>query len=585
MAFRLFIARGTHQGQSFIAVQPAVVIGREPSCDVVLSDPGVSGRHVKISERGGRFFVADLHSANGTLLNGARVWAEVELKEGDSVGIGTAVVQLTAPDAASSSGRRRAAVFTDDEATLPVGKALAREADTDQTAPAGHALVVERGVDRRDVPTQQAEAPFGVSERERETRDAPAEARPTALVPPLPAAAEAMTHIDEEALHEPLPPPVPDEPSGRGVAAAAGLVPASGVLRRKPDQASIATSVREPTQLESPEGEDRTDPSGAARIELPAPERASDRARRRREAFATLGGALRWYWGELPFKVRAAIGGVGALLLVSSLALVWRVFRPAPGVELPAEPVALTARMVPYSYGLGEGVDYPHSDFKELRFDVAAPTAAAVVVHYRARGIGSEEVAVSVNGHEAGFVPPDTVMPDRELETLLSHFVLKRNEPNVVLFDNVKNPPGKEPWRISHLWMELIPVPDFTPEQALAAARDAYTRAEVLEKQREAGDDTVYRLWRTYRTGWIALLPVEEPKRTWLFAELKRRADVARGELDVLCGTLMLDAKKQMELKNPDAAREILEGVSRYFPTQEHSCPAQAEEKLVEYDL
>ncbi len=623
MAFRLFIARGISEGQSFTSQQPVVVIGRESSCDLVLTDPGVSGRHLRLSERDGRFFVFDLQSANGTLVNGSRVAVETEITRGDSLGVGTAVVQLQAADAEPSNAKKRAAArhVEDDETTLPVGKPLPREgpvdrsryeADTDKTTPIGSPIAVEpvqlpTRPDRPllELPTQQAQAQFPEApERERATAEAPSEhdtsdphrhTKATEMVPPLPAAAEVLTRIDAPTVHEPLPPPVPDH---QGPSVASVLVPASVVLKRKPDQAAIPTTVREATQLVAPQGlDDPTSPSGLARPELPAPspagraggsseeERASDRARRKRQAFATLGGQLGWYWGELSLRARILIAGVAGLVLLGGVFALWRVFRSPPGVALPSEPSVLTVQLAPYSYGLGDGVDYEHVDFKELRFDVAAATAVAVVVHYRARAIGHEEVAVSVNGHDVGFVPADTGMPERELEALLSQFVLKRNETNTVLFDNVKNPPGKEPWRISHLWMELVPVPDFTPEQALAAAKDAYTRAELLEKQRAAGDDTLFRLWRTYRTGWIALLPLEENKRTWLFAELKHRADVTRGELDVQCGTIMLEAKKQMELKNPDAARDILEGVSRFFPTREHSCPAQAEDKLREYDL
>src|SRR5207248_378683 len=125
-----------------------------------------------------------------------------------------------------------------------------------------------------------------------------------------------------------------------------------------------------------------------------------------------------------------------------------------------------------------------------FRFDIAAPTAVAVVLHYQALDIGFEEVSVAVNGTESGFVTADKGMPDRELETLLSQFSLKRSEPNVVVFDNVKNPPGKERWRVSDLYLELIPVPELTGDQALAQAKAAYAKADLLEKQRAAGDDT-----------------------------------------------------------------------------------------------
>jgi DNA-binding NtrC family response regulator len=51
----------------------ALVVGKDPGCDVVLSDAFVSGRHLRVERRGGRFHLRDLGSTNGTLLGGARV--------------------------------------------------------------------------------------------------------------------------------------------------------------------------------------------------------------------------------------------------------------------------------------------------------------------------------------------------------------------------------------------------------------------------------------------------------------------------------------------------------------------------------
>jgi hypothetical protein len=133
--------------------------------------------------------------------------------------------------------------------------------------------------------------------------------------------------------------------------------------------------------------------------------------------------------------------------------------------------------------------------------------------------------------------------------------------------------------------MELVPVSEAGRDAATSAARAALERGTSLEKQHSAGDDLLFRAWRTYREGWLSLLALRDEERGPLFAELKRRSDFLRLALDTQCGALMLDAKKQMELKNPDAAREILEGVPRFFPTNDHPCHALAEEKLSEYGL
>ena len=48
--------------------------------------------HARIFEAGGHYFVEDLGSANGTLLNGAPIAGRRELATGDSVALGPVVL-------------------------------------------------------------------------------------------------------------------------------------------------------------------------------------------------------------------------------------------------------------------------------------------------------------------------------------------------------------------------------------------------------------------------------------------------------------------------------------------------------------
>ena len=45
------------------------------------------------------------------------------------------------------------------------------------------------------------------------------------------------------------------------------------------------------------------------------------------------------------------------------------------------------------------------------------------------------------------------------------------------------------------------------------------------------------------------------------------------------------EAKKQMELRNPEKAKEILEAVPLAFPGRDHRCQALADEALTRYQL
>jgi len=67
--------------------QHELVIGRNPSSDVMLSGPQVSRRHALLSFRDGAWFVRDLDSTNGTIVNGRSV-GSCELHPGDRLVIG-----------------------------------------------------------------------------------------------------------------------------------------------------------------------------------------------------------------------------------------------------------------------------------------------------------------------------------------------------------------------------------------------------------------------------------------------------------------------------------------------------------------
>jgi hypothetical protein len=69
-------------------------IGRSKDSDVQIEDRYASSLHARVFERGGRYFVEDMNSTNGTLLNGATLKGEAELIDGDTVQIGDTEFRL-----------------------------------------------------------------------------------------------------------------------------------------------------------------------------------------------------------------------------------------------------------------------------------------------------------------------------------------------------------------------------------------------------------------------------------------------------------------------------------------------------------
>ena len=71
-----------------------LVVGRSPDCDCVVPEDCASRRHSEIWREGGRWFLRDLGSRNGTRLNGMRVAGRVEIRVGDRVSLGGATYRL-----------------------------------------------------------------------------------------------------------------------------------------------------------------------------------------------------------------------------------------------------------------------------------------------------------------------------------------------------------------------------------------------------------------------------------------------------------------------------------------------------------
>jgi pSer/pThr/pTyr-binding forkhead associated (FHA) protein len=93
-----------HTGQEFNLCRFATSVGRSISCDVVLTDKSVSRQHAIIYCLKGKFFVEDVGSTNGTLLNGKAMTARSELMPGDEVKLGiTKLVFLLIPDHSGGS--------------------------------------------------------------------------------------------------------------------------------------------------------------------------------------------------------------------------------------------------------------------------------------------------------------------------------------------------------------------------------------------------------------------------------------------------------------------------------------------------
>lgn len=120
-----------------VTVHGNLLIGRDPHSSLVLNDPGVSGRHATLEDRGGTWTLVDLGSTNGTFVNGHRV-TEADLRSGDKLGFGSSVVRFEIQDGADRAYSELIAelVHIDDL----TGLFLRRRFDTDLAALVGASL-------------------------------------------------------------------------------------------------------------------------------------------------------------------------------------------------------------------------------------------------------------------------------------------------------------------------------------------------------------------------------------------------------------------------------------------------------------
>lgn len=100
MAAVLVVTRDRKQISTVTLTSESVVIGRSRQCAVHLDDPDVSRQHTMIRAEGDLYFVKDNGSRNGTLLNGKKISAEVEIKSGDVLTVGPFTLTFHADEAA-----------------------------------------------------------------------------------------------------------------------------------------------------------------------------------------------------------------------------------------------------------------------------------------------------------------------------------------------------------------------------------------------------------------------------------------------------------------------------------------------------
>lgn len=91
------VMSGFYEGLELSVDRERMVIGRGRRADLALAEATISRAHAAIGFEGGAFYVEDLGSTNGTLVNGARITRQT-LKRDDQIQMGKLRIGVTLPE-------------------------------------------------------------------------------------------------------------------------------------------------------------------------------------------------------------------------------------------------------------------------------------------------------------------------------------------------------------------------------------------------------------------------------------------------------------------------------------------------------
>lgn len=82
---------------------PDILVGRDQTCDLVLDEKTVSAEHARLSYHHGNWWMEDLQSRNGTLLNLEILSTSAVVVSGDELQLGQVIIRVEIGDSENHS--------------------------------------------------------------------------------------------------------------------------------------------------------------------------------------------------------------------------------------------------------------------------------------------------------------------------------------------------------------------------------------------------------------------------------------------------------------------------------------------------
>jgi hypothetical protein len=198
---------------------------------------------------------------------------------------------------------------------------------------------------------------------------------------------------------------------------------------------------------------------------------------------------------------------------------------------------------------------------------------AMATLHFAGGNVGKPEIVdITVNAVHQGFVNRSSFGDELHNQNLvLSTTHLKANEKNLLVFDNIKNPPGQEPWVVCNVWVEVEQLPSDCEAGLRAQGKEAL---ELAENQATRSDlRSEFDAWLLYKKARLFFEAMEHRPDDYEIVKAKIRDSEA--ELDKRCQRSLLKGQAMEQTgKTADAIANYKLG-QLSFPGNEHPCAEQ----------
>jgi pSer/pThr/pTyr-binding forkhead associated (FHA) protein len=89
------VVSGPNQGDYYPLGSRTVVIGRDETATIQITDGRISRKHLQIRSEHGNHVALDLQSANGSYVNGRKITGDCILADGDEIHVGDSKISYT----------------------------------------------------------------------------------------------------------------------------------------------------------------------------------------------------------------------------------------------------------------------------------------------------------------------------------------------------------------------------------------------------------------------------------------------------------------------------------------------------------